>query len=147
MRTETKANDVTIRRYEVDDLPKTAKNLDGFVMRIKAMRKRQTTKQHAYDMTAHMFLLTAYGWSHYPKSIYDELKWVPDLLANDEADEGFIAALQQVLCHEHYPGPQCQLPIVRDNLRKHYDISQEKADKVAEMLRNMQQRNLNTAKN
>ena len=26
MRTETKANDVTIRRYEVDDLPKTAKN-------------------------------------------------------------------------------------------------------------------------
>ena len=30
MRTETKANDVTIRRYEVDDLPKTAKNLDGF---------------------------------------------------------------------------------------------------------------------
>lgn len=127
MRAETKANDVTIRRYEVDDLPKTAKN--------------------AYDMTAHMFLLTAYGWSHYPKSIYDELKWVPDLLANDEADEDFIAALQQVLCQGHYPGPQCQLPIVRDNLRKHYDISQEKADKVAEMLRDMQQRNLNTAKN
>lgn len=25
MKTETKANDVTIRRYEVDDLPKTAK--------------------------------------------------------------------------------------------------------------------------
>lgn len=111
------------------------------------MRKRQTTKQHAYDMTAHMFLLTAYGWSHYPKSIYNELKWVPDLLANDEADEDFIAALQQVLCQGHYPGPQCQLPIVRDNLRKHYDISQEKADKVAEMLRNMQQRNLNTTKN
>lgn len=51
MRTETKANDVTIRRHEVDDLPKTAKNLDGFVMRIKAIRKRQTTKQHAYDFT------------------------------------------------------------------------------------------------
>lgn len=38
MKTETKANDVTIRRYEVDDLPKTAKNLDGFVMRIKEFR-------------------------------------------------------------------------------------------------------------
>lgn len=38
MKTEAKANDVTIRRYEVDDLPKTAKKLDGFVMRIKEFR-------------------------------------------------------------------------------------------------------------
>lgn len=38
MRTETKANDVIIRHYEPDDLPKTAKNLDGFVMRIKEFR-------------------------------------------------------------------------------------------------------------
>lgn len=38
MRTETKTNDVTIRHYDVNDLPKTAKNLDGFVMRIKEFR-------------------------------------------------------------------------------------------------------------
>lgn len=111
------------------------------------MRKRQITEQHAYDMIAHMFLLTAYGWSHYPKSVYDELRWVPDLLANDEADESFIAALQQAIHQDRYPGPQCQFPIVRDNLCKHYAISQEKADKVAEMLRNMQRQNLNMTPN
>lgn len=101
------------------------------------------TAQHAYDAIAHMFLLIAYGWSHYPKSIYDELEWVPILLANDEADENFLAALQQAIRQDRYPGPQCQFPIVRDNLCKHYDISQEEADRVAEILRNMQRQNIN----
>lgn len=38
MRTETKENNITIRHYDVSDLPDKTKNLDGFVMRIKEFR-------------------------------------------------------------------------------------------------------------